>query len=48
MKVNLFFYFLSDTFGQDTKEKFFVRIVREPIIVQLSLIATQENITDYL
>ena len=29
-------------------EKFFVRIVREPIIVQLSLIATQENITDYL
>jgi len=30
------------------QEKFFVRIVREPIIVQLSLIATQENITDYL
>ena len=25
-----------------------VRIVREPTIVQLSLIATQENITDYL
>ena len=36
------------TWKKRCQEKFFVRIVREPTIVQLSLIATQENITDYL
>ena len=39
---------LMTNLGESLPKEILVRIVREPIIVQLSLIATQENITDYL